>query len=160
MWVKRCINNMKVYLGADHAGYHLKEKLEAHLVKEGYDVEDVGATALDPADDYPQFAFAATTKVLGSEDPDARAVLLCGGGQGMAIAANRIRGIRAVVVWDETEARMSRNDNNSNVLALPARVLEKDEVHAFTIVDIWLKTAFSKAERHARRLREIEEVYG
>jgi ribose 5-phosphate isomerase B len=77
----------------------------------------------------------------------------------MAIAANRIRGIRAVVIWDEEQAKLSRNDNNANVLALPARVLE-DNPKAMDIIDIWLKTPFSKAERHARRLREIEEIYG
>jgi ribose 5-phosphate isomerase B len=151
---------MIIYLGSDHAGFHLKEQVEAHLVKAGYTVEDVGNKVLDPADDYPQFAFAAATKVLGSEDDDPRAILLCGGGQGMAIAANRIRGIRAVVIWDEHEARMSRNDNDANVLCLPARVIEDDTKNAFDIVDTWLKTPFSNAERHHRRIREIEEVYG
>jgi ribose 5-phosphate isomerase B len=151
---------MIVYLGSDHGGFYLKEKVEAHLLKEGYTVEDVGNKVLDPQDDYPQFAFAAATKVLGSTDPDTRAILICKGGQGMAIAANRIRGIRAVVLYDEEEARMSRNDNDANVLSLPARVLEDDEAKAFDIVDTWLKTPFSKAPRHTRRLREIEEVYG
>lgn len=151
---------MIVYLGSDHGGFYLKEKVEAHLLKEGLTVEDVGNTVLDPTDDYPQFAFAAATKVLGSTDDDPRAILICKGGQGMAIAANRIRGIRAVVVADEEEARMSRNDNNANVLSLPSRVLEEDEKRAFDIIDIWLKTPFSNAERHVRRLREIEEVYG
>ncbi len=151
---------MIIYLGSDHGGYYLKEKLEAHLLKAGHKVEDVGNKVLDPADDYPQFAFAAATKVLGSEDADPRAILICKGGQGMAIAANRIRGIRAVVLEDEQEARMSRNDNDANVLALPARVLEDNEAKAYDIVDTWLKTPFSKAARHTRRLREIEEVYG
>ena len=149
---------MKIYLGSDHAGFHLKEKIFAYLQKASYDVEDVGDKVLDPADDYPQFAYAATTKVLGSEDPDTRAILLCGGGQGMCIAANRVRGIRAVVVWNEREAKMSRNDNDSNVLCLPARSLPEEEF--FGIVDTWLKTPFSKAPRHTRRLKEIEELYG
>lgn len=151
---------MIVYLGSDHGGFYLKEKVEAHLVKAGITVEDVGNRVLDPADDYPQFAFAAATKVLGSTDADPRAILICKGGQGMAIAANRIRGIRAVVVADEEEAKMSRNDNDANVLSLPSRVLEDDPQKAFGIIDLWLKTPFSKAERHVRRLREIEEVYG
>lgn len=151
---------MIVYLGSDHGGFYLKEKVEAHLVKAGYQVEDVGNKVLDPADDYPQFAFAAATKVLGSTDTDPRAILICRGGQGMAIAANRIRGIRAVVVADVEEARMSRNDNNANVLSLPSRVLESDEALAYDIIDTWLKTPFSRAERHSRRLREIEEIYG
>ena len=151
---------MIIYLGSDHGGYYLKEKVEAHLVKAGHTVEDVGNNVLDPGDDYPQFAFAAATRVLGSEDEDPRAILLCMGGQGMAIAANRIRGIRAVVLSDVEEAKMSRNDNDANVLALSSRLLEGDEQLALDIVDTWLKTPFSKAERHVRRLREIEEVYG
>jgi ribose 5-phosphate isomerase B len=151
---------MIVYLGSDHGGFYLKEKVEAHLAKAGVVVEDVGNKVLDPSDDYPQFAFMAATKVLGSTDADPRAILICKGGQGMAIAANRIRGIRAVVVADEEEAKMSRNDNDANVLSLPSRVLEEDTQKAFSIIDLWLKTPFSRAERHVRRLREIEEVYG
>lgn len=151
---------MKIFIGADHGGYYLKEKIEVHLVKAGYDVEDVGDNVLDPKDDYPQFAFAAATKVLGSEDKDPRAIIICKGGQGMAIAANRIRGIRAVVVSDVEEARMSRNDNDANILCLPARVLEDNENLTFDLLDTWLKTPFSGAERHVRRLREIEEIYG
>lgn len=151
---------MKIFIGADHGGFYLKERIEAHLVKAGHDVEDVGSKVLDPKDDYPQFAFAAATKVLGSEEEDPRAILICKGGQGVAIAANRIRGIRAVVVDDVEEAKMARNDNDSNVLCLPARTLEEDEAKTFDVVDTWLKTAFSGAERHVRRLREIEEIYG
>ena len=149
---------MKIYLASDHAGFHLKETVMAHLSKAGYEVEDAGDKVLDPADDYPQFAYAAVTKMLGDEDPDARAILLCGGGQGMCIAANRVRGIRAVVVWNEHEAKMARNDNDSNVLCLPARSLE--EADALRLIDVWLTTKFSGAPRHARRLREIEELYG
>jgi ribose 5-phosphate isomerase B len=151
---------MIVFLGSDHGGFYLKEKVEAHLLKAGIKVEDVGNQVLDPADDYPQFAFAAATKLLGSTDADPRAILICKGGQGMAIAANRIRGVRAVVISDVEEAKMSRNDNDANVLSLPSRVLESDEQLAFDIIDTWLKTPFSRAERHSRRLREIEEVYG
>lgn len=149
---------MKIYLAADHAGFHLKEKVQAHLSKAGYDVEDEGDKVLDPADDFPQFAYAATTKVLGSEDDDPRAILLCGSGQGMCIAANRVRGIRAALCWNEEVAQETRNDNDTNVLCIPARFLTDEE--AFKIIDTWLKTPFSKAERHARRLREIEELYG
>ncbi len=149
---------MKIYLGADHAGFYLKEKIFAHLSKLEYDVEDDGNKTLDPSDDYPQFAFAVATKVLGSEDPDARGILLCGSGQGICMAANRIRGIRAALVWNESVARETRNDNDSNVLCIPARFLKEEE--ALTIIDVWLQTPFSRAERHVRRLREIEEVYG
>lgn len=151
---------MKIFIGADHGGYYLKEKIEIHLVKAGHDVEDVGDRVLDPKDDYPQFAFAAATKVLGSESDDPRAILICKGGQGVAIAANRVRGIRAVVIADVEEAKMARNDNDSNILCLPARTLEENEALTYDIVDTWLKTPFSGAERHVRRLREIEEIYG
>jgi len=151
---------MKIFIGADHGGYYLKEKIEIHLVKAGHDVEDVGDNVFDPKDDYPQFAFAAANRILGSDDKDPRAIVICKGGQGVAIAANRMRGIRAVVISDVEEARMSRNDNDANILCLPARLLEEDEAKTFDIVDTWLNTPFSKAERHMRRLREIEEVYG
>lgn len=149
---------MTVYLASDHAGFHLKAKVMAHLSKAGHQVEDVGDTVLDPNDDYPQFAYAATTKVLGSEDPDPRAILLCGSGQGMCIAANRVRGIRAALCWDEAGARETRNDNDSNVLCIPARTLETDV--ALRIIDTWLATPFSGAARHKRRIREVEELYG
>lgn len=149
---------MKIYLASDHAGFHLKEKVMAHLSKAKYDVEDEGDKVLDPADDFPQFAYAATTKVLGSDDPDARAILLCGSGQGMCMAANRVRGIRAALCWNEAVAHETRNDNDSNVLCLPVRFLSEEEI--LRIVDTWLKTPFSKAERHARRIREIEDIYG
>lgn len=151
---------MKIFIGADHGGFYLKEKIEAHLVKAGYDVEDVGDRVFNPTDDYPQFAYAAVTKVLGSEDDDPRAILICRSGQGVAMAANRVHGIRAVVIDDVEEAKMARNDDNSNILALPARKLEKNEPLAFDIIDAWIKTPFSGAERHVRRLREIEEIYG
>ncbi|MGH7196587.1 MAG: RpiB/LacA/LacB family sugar-phosphate isomerase [Candidatus Saccharimonadales bacterium] len=149
---------MKVFIASDHAGFHLKEKVMAYLSKNGYDVEDVGNKVLDPEDDYPQFAYAAVTKVLGSEDPDPRALLLCGSGQGMCIAANRVRGIRASLCWDETSAKETRNDNDSNVLCVPARALSEEE--AFNVIETWLRTPFSKAARHTRRIHEIEELYG
>src|SRR2546430_1698801 len=113
---------MKIFLGSDHQGFQLKEKLFAYLSKHDYDVEDVGDKELDPDDDFPQFAYLAATKVLG-EEKDGRAILLCGGGQGMCMAANRVRGIRAAVIWDAHEAKMTRNDNDSNVLCLPAKLL-------------------------------------
>ncbi len=149
---------MKVFLGSDHAGFYLKEKVFAHLSKADYEVEDEGNKVLDPNDDYPQFAFAVATKVLGSEDADAKGIIICGSGQGVCMAANRVRGIRAALVWNQEGARETRNDNDSNVLCVPARMLSEEE--ALAIIDVWLKTPFSGAERHARRIREIEEIYG
>lgn len=150
---------MKIYLGSDHNGFQLKEKVFAYLAKRNIPVEDVGATELDPNDDFPQFAQMAAIKVIGDEDEDPRAVLICGGGQGMAMAANRFKGIRASVIWDAEEARMTRNDNNSNVLCLPSRVLDReDETVWQDILDTWLHTEFAGAARYKRRNEELDEL--
>lgn len=149
---------MKVYLGSDHNGFHLKEKVFAYLAKRDIDVEDVGDKELDPNDDFPQFAQIAALKVIGDEDTDPRAVLICGGGQGMAMAANRFRGIRASVIWDAEEARMTRNDNDSNILCLPSRVLEREDDTVWQdILDTWLHTPFATAARYKRRNAELDE---
>ncbi|MDQ5982027.1 MAG: ribose 5-phosphate isomerase [Patescibacteria group bacterium] len=150
---------MKIYLGSDHNGFHLKEKVFAYLAKRDIPVEDVGDTEPDPEDDFPQFAQLAALKVIGDEDQDPRAILICGGGQGMAMAANRFRGIRASVIWDSEEARMTRNDNDSNVLCLPSRVLEKESDQIWQdIVDTWLHTPFASAARYKRRNAELDEL--
>lgn len=149
---------MKIFLGADHQGFELKEQVMAYLVKRGYDVEDVGDKELDPVDDFPEFAQLAALKVLGSDDKDPRAVLLCGGGQGMCMAANRFKGIRASVIWDAYEARMTRNDNDSNVLCIPARVFRNDEKGWKDILDTWLETPFAAAPRFKRRNAELDEL--
>ncbi|RWZ78094.1 MAG: RpiB/LacA/LacB family sugar-phosphate isomerase [Candidatus Chaera renei] len=148
----------KIYLGSDHNGFHLKEKIFAYLQKRGYDVEDVGDKELDPDDDFPQFAYAAAVKILGSEHNDARAILLCGSGQGMCMAANRIHGIRAAVAWDAQEAKLSRNDNDSNVLCLPARLLQDQDHQWQNVVDTWLNTDFAAAARYIRRNRQLDEL--
>lgn len=149
---------MKLFLGADHQGYHLKEKIEAYLVKRGYDVEDVGAREIQPEDDFPQFAQMAATRVLGTDDAeDPRAILICGGGQGMCMAANRFRGIRASVIWDSYEAKMTRHDNDSNVLCLPSRVLDDDAELWKDIIDTWLTTPFAGIARYRRRNDELDD---
>lgn len=148
---------MKIYLGADHRGFNLKQDVFSYLAKHGYEVEDVGDEVLDVDDDFPEFAQKAALKILGSDDKDPRAILLCGGGQGMAIAANRFRGIRACVVWDAYEAKMSRNDNDCNVLCLPARVLEEDDKAWQGIIETWASTPFANAARYKRRNAQIDE---
>lgn len=149
---------MKLYLGSDHGGYHLKEDVFAYLSKHAYDVDDVGGAALDPKDDFPEFAQAAALQIIGSEDDDPRAILVCSGGQGMAMAANRFKGIRASVIWDVHEAKMTRNDNDSNVLCLPSRVLQDDPEQWKQIIETWLHTPFAGAERYRRRNRQIDEL--
>lgn len=147
---------MKIFIGADHNGFHLKEDVFAYLSKRGFDTEDVGDRELNPEDDFPEFAQMAAIKVLGEDD--SRAILICGGGQGMAMAANRFRGIRAGVIWDDYEARMTRNDNDSNVLCLPSRILEKDAPEWQAIIDSWLDTPFAQAARYTRRNRQLDEL--
>jgi len=150
---------MKIYLGADHQGFAMKEQVFAYLAKRGYEVEDVGDRELNTSDDFPEFAQMAALQVLG-DDPkdDPRAILICGGGQGMCMAANRFRGIRASVIWDEYEAKMTRNDNDSNVLCLPSRVLAEDKTGWQNIIDTWLKTPFAAAPRYKRRNAQIDEL--
>ncbi len=148
---------MKIYLGSDHGGFEWKQKIFGYLSTHNYDVEDIGNKQLDPDDDYPQFAQRAAMKVIGSTDDDARAILICRGGQGMSIAANRFQGIRASVIWNAHEARMTRLDNDSNVLCLPSDHIEFSEVAG--IIETWLSTAFTAAPRHVRRLREIDNFY-
>ncbi len=148
---------MKIFIGCDHGGFHLKEKVFAYLVKHGYEVEDVGDKTFDPNDDFPQFAQAAAFKVISSEDADPRSILICTGGQGMAMAANRFRGIRASVIWDAFEAKECRNDNNSNVLCLPARLLQDDDKAWQGIIETWLNTPFAGAIRFKRRNAQIDE---
>lgn len=150
---------MKIYIGADHNGLAMKEKVFAYLAKRNYDVEDVSGKELDPEDDFPEFAQLASLKVLG-DDPkeDPRAILICGGGQGMSMAANRFRGIRASVIWDSHEAMMTRNDNDSNVLCLPSRILSDDEQAWKDIIDTWLTTPFASAPRYKRRNMQLDEM--
>ncbi len=136
----------------------MKEKLFAYLAKNGYAVEDVGGRELNPDDDFPQFAQAASLRVIADGSADPRAILICGGGQGMCMSANRFRGIRASVIWDAFEAKMTRNDNNSNVLCLPARVLENDESAWKGIVETWLNTPFADAPRFVRRNAQMDEL--
>lgn len=147
---------MKIYIGSDHGGFHLKEKMFAYLAKHGYDTEDVGDTVLDPNDDFPQFAQMAALKVIGSLDNDPRGILICTGGQGMAMAANRFKGIRACVIWNPFEAKECRNDNNSNVLCIPARLLDDDSEWQ-GVVETWLNTPFAGAARYSRRNAQIDE---
>lgn len=147
---------MKIYLGSDHAGFHLKEDVFAYLAKHNYDVEDVGNSELDPSDDYPEFAQAAVLQMLGSDDEDVRAVLI--GGQGMIIAANRFRGIRACVAWDAFEAKTMRNDDDSNIICLPARLFEDGTLSWQGILETWINTPFSGAVRYKRRNSQIDEM--
>ena len=146
---------MKIFIGADHNGYDLKKQVSEYLRKRGFDVVDEGDTERNPEDDFPVFAQAVVTAMLGTQDDDPRGILICGSGQGMMIAANRFRGIRAGLGWSVEAAQSIRNDEDSNVLALPAEILKGDSWK--DVVDAWLATPFANAPRYRRRNKQLDE---
>jgi ribose 5-phosphate isomerase B len=147
---------MKIYLGADHNGFALKAKLLAFLERSGYEVVDSGDVQLNPEDDFPQFASKVCQQMLLDTSDDVRGILICGSGQGMCMAANRFKGIRASLCWNVHEARSSRNDDDSNVLCLSAR--EYSEETSQSIAMTWLNTPFAGATRYKRRIKELDEL--
>lgn len=143
-------------MGADHNGFALKATLTERLQKAGYTIIDKGGHQLQPEDDFPQFAEQTVRALQADADPNDRAILICGSGQGMCMAANRFKGIRASLAWDVVEARAARNDDDSNVLCLPARYLKEDEV--MTIIEAWLNTPFAGAARFKRRIEQLDRL--
>lgn len=141
---------MRIAVGSDHAGYELKEWVRGLLTSLGHEVEDVGTDG-ESSVDYPDFARAACVKVLDGEAD--RAVLVCGSGVGMSMAANRFRGIRAVLCMDLYLARFSRLHNDANVLCLPGRLMGKGL--AEEVVRTWLETPF-EGGRHQRRVEKMD----
>ena len=144
---------MRVYLGADHAGYELKVHLVNHLAKQGYEVVDVGAGEYDPEDDYPPFCLHTGARVVA--DPGSLGVVIGGSGNGEQIAANKVRGVRAALAWNLDTAQLARQHNDANVVAIGARQHTLDEASALT--EAFLSTAFSGNERHARRIAELAD---
>jgi ribose 5-phosphate isomerase B len=149
---------MKIFVGSDHNGFAMKQDVITYLQKTGHDVRDVGDQQLDPQDDFPVFAAKAVTAIKTSDDPDPRAILICGSGQGMMIAANRFKGIRAGLGWSIEAAKSIRNDEDSNVLALPSELLGKDQNLAHHVIDAWLSTPFANAARFVRRNKELDQL--
>ncbi|HLS48102.1 MAG TPA: ribose 5-phosphate isomerase B [Gemmatimonadales bacterium] len=139
-------------IAADHAGYELKERLVEELRQLGYDPLNLGTTSADSTD-YPAYAHEVAGRVAAGQSQ--RGVLICGTGLGMSYAANRHRGVRAAVAWNEEVSRLSRQHNDANVLVLPARFVSNDE--AVDILRAWLETGFDGG-RHARRVAGIDEV--
>lgn len=145
---------MKIYLASDHAGYELKEALTPFLRERGYEVEDVGPAVFDPEDDYPDHLLPMAAKV--AENKGSFGIGLGGSGQGEAMIANRIKGVRAAVYYGGNKEiiTLSRQHNDANVLSLGARFMSIDE--AKETVTLWLQTAFSGEDRHARRIKKID----
>ncbi len=146
---------MIIYVGSDHAGFALKEKIKKYLHSKNIDFEDVGPERYEKKDDYPDFAFKVAEKVISNRKKDAKGVLICGTGSGMTIAANKVPGIRAVAPYDSYSAKMSRLHNDANILGLRGREFSFNKIK--NIINIWLKTEFSSEERHKRRLMKIDK---
>ena len=144
-----------VYIGSDHAGYEAKNELRDKLMtNDDLDVVDLGCFSIDPCD-YPDIAREVSEKVL--EHEEARGILVCGTGEGMAMSANKLKGIRAAHATSEELAEMSRKHNDANVIAMGARISKVDEMEK--MVDVFLKTDFEKdQERHVRRVKKIDSA--
>lgn len=147
---------MKIYIGADHNGFALKAELIKTLTSAGYDVTDEGSTELDPKDDFTKFANKVVYAMRASKDRDPRGILICGSGQGMCMAANRFKGIRAGLVWNLEGAKAARNDSDSNVICLSADQLSTNQ--AVKLVEAWLAAPFAGAARFKRRIRELDQL--
>jgi ribose 5-phosphate isomerase B len=144
----------KIYIGADHAGYYMKEAIKAALTEDGYLIEDLGAAELVETDDYPQYGHAVAEAVVN--DPGSLGVLSCGNAEGIAIVANKTDGARAAIGYSLEAARTSRNDDNANIISVPGR--NEDFAQGIEIVRTFLTTPFSNEERHVRRLKQVEEI--
>ena len=143
---------MKVAIGSDHAGFDLKEEIKSFLLSEGHDVSDFGTNSSEPVD-YPRFC-AAVARAVSAGEAD-RGIVLGGSGQGEQIAANKVHGIRAALCHDQYLARLSREHNDANVLAMGARVVAP--AYAHEIVSVWLATPF-EGGRHVPRIEQIAAI--
>ncbi len=150
------MESKKIFLAADHAGFELKEHIKKYLAENGFEVRDIGAVSFDQEDDYPDFIVPAAKKV--AESPGSKGIIFGGSGQGEAIAANKVSGIRAAVYYGGNMEilKLSRTHNDANMLSLGARFLKKKE--AVEAVKLWLGIDFSNEPRHARRIKKISKA--
>ncbi|MGI5327060.1 ribose-5-phosphate isomerase [Actinomadura nitritigenes] len=139
---------MRVFLGTDHAGFELKEHLVSWLKANGHEPVDCGAFAYDAVDDYPPFVLRAAQRTAA--EPGALGIVIGGSGNGEAIAANKVKGVRAALVWNEDTATLAREHNDANVISLGARQHDADAATRF--VELFLTTPYSGEERHTRRI--------
>jgi len=144
---------MRVYLGSDHAGFELKARLVARLAELGHEPIDCGAHTFDAQDDYPPPCIAAATRTVA--DPGSLGVVIGGSGNGEQIAANKVAGVRAALVWNEETARLAREHNDANIVSIGAR--SHPDADALRFVEIFLDTAFSQDPRHVRRIAMLSE---
>lgn len=146
--------NQTVYIGADHAGFDLKEMIKEHLHTAGYHVEDLGAYILDPTDDYPKYAKEVAQAVMNH--PGSVGILSCGNAEGICIAANKFDGIRAGIGYAIEAAQTMRTDDNANIICIPGRIETPDD--PLKIAEAFLTTPFSQAPRHVRRLGQLHAI--
>ncbi|MEN8253150.1 MAG: RpiB/LacA/LacB family sugar-phosphate isomerase [Patescibacteria group bacterium] len=142
---------MKIFIAADHGGFGLKEKLVRWLREQKHDVEDCGAFKLEGGDDYPDFAFRVAEKVAKAKH--SRGILICRSGAGMSIAANKVKGIRAMFAYDEKSVRHGVEHDNVNVISLSGDWLGEDR--AKRIIDVFFQSRFDNQEKRKRRIRKI-----
>ena len=143
-----------IYLGTDHGGYVLKEEIKHWLSENNIEFQDLGAHTLNPEDDYPDFIVPVAQKV--AQDPQALGIIIGRSGNGEAIAANKVKGVRAALCLNEEMAKKARQHNNANILSLGADYTTQDE--AKKIVKVFIESPFSNEERHIRRLKKIESL--
>ncbi|AWB84541.1 ribose-5-phosphate isomerase [Corynebacterium liangguodongii] len=139
---------MRIYLGADHAGYERKNQIAEHLAAQGHEVIDCGAHSYDAADDYPAYCIAAAERTV--EDPGSLGIVLGGSGNGEQIAANKVKGARCALAWSVETARLAREHNNAQLIGIGGRMHTEEE--ALAIVDAFIGQEWSGEERHQRRI--------
>ena len=144
---------MRVHLGSDHAGFELKQHIAKRLAEIGHEVIDVGPAAFDPEDDYPPYCLHVAARTVA--DPGSLGVVIGGSGNGEQITANKVGGTRAALAWSVATAKLAREHNDANIVAIGARMHSPEEATA--IVTSFLDTAFSQDERHARRIAQIAD---
>ena len=147
------MGRMRVYLGSDHAGFALKERLVEHLGSLGHEPIDCGAHVYDASDDYPPPCIAAAERTVG--DAGSLGIVIGGSGNGEQIAANKVKGVRAALVWSDDTARLAREHNDANVISIGAR--NHPDADALRFVEIFLDTPFSEDARHVRRIAMLAE---
>ena len=146
-------NDMKIHIGSDHAGLEFKAKIIEHLKSKGHQVEDHGPHQYDALDDYPVFCIPAAQATAA--DPASFGIVLGGSGNGEQMAANKVKGVRAVLVWSIDTAKLAREHNNANVISIGGRM--HDEQFCLELVDTFLATPFTGDERHVRRIGQISK---
>ena len=144
---------MKIHIGSDHAGLDFKNKIVAHLEAKGHDVVDHGPHTYDPLDDYPVFCIPAAEAVVA--EPGSLGIVLGGSGNGEQIAANKVTGVRAALVWSIDTAKLAREHNNANVMAIGGRM--HTEEFSLELVDTFIATPFPGDERHVRRINMVSK---